>query len=96
MKKILDIGEYIIIFLFGYIIFNLMITLTQVILYGTWGLLIDFDITYLKNCKQLTIEYILLFIICLIINYSYNVYLVNKLNKSLDNFKERRIEENEK
>lgn len=90
MKKILNIGEYIIIFLFGYLIFNLMITFTQMILYGSFGLLIDFGITYLKNCKQLNIQYIFLFIICFFINYSYNVYLVNKLNKSLHRFKERR------
>lgn len=84
-------------FLFGYIIFNLIVTFAQMILYGTFGLLIDFDITYLKNCKQLSIEYVVLFVVCLSINYSYNVYLINKLNKSLDNFKEkRRNKRNEK
>lgn len=92
MKRILNIGEYIIIFLLGYIIFNFIITVTQVILYGMWGLILDVWSIYTKNCMQLSVIYISLFIICLGINYRYNIYLVNKLNKSLENFKERSVE----
>lgn len=91
MKKILDIGEYIAIFLFGYLIFNLVVTITQVILYGTFGLILDFNNTYINNCKELAIQYFIIFMLCLTINIIYNFFFIKKLNKSLENFKGRRI-----
>ena len=83
MKKIYDLGEYVFIFLFGYIIFNFVISITQVIVYGMWGLILDFNSIYINNLKELYITYIIIFIICTTINYMYNFYFINKLNKSL-------------
>lgn len=87
MKKILNLSEYIIIFIFRYLIFNFVITLIQVTIYNIFGLLLNFQITYIINFKQLYIVYSIIFIICLFINYIYNLYFIKKLNKSLEKYK---------
>ena len=88
MKKILNFSEYIFIFALGYLLFNFIITLAQIITYGALGLLLDFYQRYLLNFTQLYIVYFILFIICALINYIYNFCFVNKLNKSLKRYKE--------
>lgn len=91
LRKILDIGEYTVIFLFGYLIFNLVVTITQVMLYGIFGLILDFNNTYINNCQELSMQYFIIFTVCLIINFIYNFCFIKKLNKSLESFKGRRI-----
>ena len=95
LKKILDIGEYMVIFFIGYLIFNLVVTIVQVILYGIFGMILDFNTTYISNCKGLSIQYFIIFMLCLISNFIYNFCIIKKLNTSLKKFKEGRIE-NEK
>ena len=89
MKKVSELGQYISIFLFGYVIFNFVVSITQVIVYGMWGLILDFNGIYIYNLKEWYNVYIIIFIICTIINYIYNFYFINKLNKSLNIVKEK-------
>ena len=52
MKKVSELGQYISIFLFGYVIFNFVVSITQVIVYGMWGLILDFNGIYIYNLNQ--------------------------------------------
>ena len=91
MKKVLNLGEYILIFLLGYLIFVFLITVTQVIIYSVFGLLLNFCKIYMVNFQQFYIVYFIIFVICLIINIIYNFYFIKILNKSLEKVKGRRI-----
>jgi len=89
LKKLFDILEYVIIFFIGYLILNLIVTIVQIILYGNFGLILDFSHTYIYNFKNLILYYLLIFLFCFICNLMYNIYFIKKINKSLQKFKER-------
>ena len=51
MKKVLDLLEYIIIYILGGLILNFGVTIAQVITYNVLGLLLSFTTTFVSNLK---------------------------------------------
>lgn len=89
MKKVLDLLEYIIIYILGGIILNFGVTVAQVITYNVLGLLLSFTTTFVSNLKSMLVIYTAVYIFLVVINIMYNLYFVNKLNNSLKNYTRR-------
>lgn len=89
MKKVLDLLEYIIIYIFGGLILNFGVTVAQVITYNVLGLLLSFTTTFVSNLKSMLVIYTAVYIFLVVINIMYNLYFVNKLNNSLKNYTRR-------
>ena len=89
MKKVLDLLEYIIIYILGGLILNFGVTIAQVITYNVLGLLLSFTTTFVSNLKSMLVIYTAIYNFLVVINIMYNLYFVNKLNNSLKNYTRR-------
>ena len=74
-------------YIVGYIIFNILFSLTQIIIVYNLGMKESFMKIILNSFKSNLIVYTFLFIIVLLINLAYNIILTKKLNERLKNIK---------
>lgn len=74
-------------YIVGYIIFNILFSLTQMIIVYNLGMKENFMKIILNSFKSNLIVYTSLFIIVLLINLAYNIILTKKLNERLKNIK---------
>ena len=87
MKIVKSIIFYTSYYIVGYIIFNLLFSLTQMTIVYNLGMKESFMKIILNSFKSNLIVYTSLFIIVLLINLAYNIILTKKLNERLKNIK---------
>ena len=83
MKNLKNIFEYIVYYILGNIIFNLVLSLTELIFYRTLGAILDLYEIFITNMQNTIVIYTILYILVLIGNVIYNKKLINKLNITL-------------
>ena len=83
MKTIKIFIRIFIYYFIGNILFNLMLSITEVTITKYLSLHIGFIESYLKNTNYSFTFYNILFFMIIIVFYGINIYLVNELNKKL-------------
>lgn len=80
MKKIID---YILLYVFGNILFNLIFSLAEFVVSCIFSLHLNFFIILVKNFTNNFILYTVLYFIIVLSLYFVDLHLINELNKKL-------------
>lgn len=83
MKKMIMIFKLLLFYIIGNIVFNVVFSITEMIVANILSLQINFFDIYMKNVINNLILYSSLYFIIMITIYSINWYLVKELNKKL-------------
>ena len=88
MKKIINAIEIIVLYIVGYILFNIVFSTTEIII----AKILSFEMNFFQIFKINIFEnlklYSVIYIIIIFIYYGINIYLIKKLNKKLKRRKE--------
>ncbi len=74
----------------GYLIFNIALSLTEIIILYHFKVYKNILDIFVNNCIMNWLGYIFIYAILVIVFHFYNMHIVNKLNYSLEQMKERR------
>lgn len=84
MKRLLFLLRLCLYFLIGNIIFNVICTITEIIVVNNLGMSVEFVDIYIKNFIDNLFLYTIIYFAILILIYVYNTFSVKKLNKKLN------------
>lgn len=89
MKRILGFLKYVLYFVIGNIIFNLIFSATKTIVINEIGAHERFSDNLSSSFGDTVIIYSVVFLIILISNYIYNIYITKSLNEKLEDIRKR-------
>lgn len=78
-----DVFLYIFVYIFGNILFDFIISIVQLIFYRFQGAILDIYKLFIQNIYISIISTTILFITTLLIRFTYNKYLIKKLNSAI-------------
>lgn len=89
MKKVIACFKYFVYFIVGYAIFNFIYAITQKIALENLSIKANFISLFSESLGQNMYIYIILYLTIVGIMLIHNIYITKKLNKKLQNVKER-------
>lgn len=87
MKRVLGFLKYILYFIIGNVIFNLTFSVTKTIVINELGANEKFTELFIFSFKETNVIYSVVFLLILILNYIYNIYITKNLNEKLKNIR---------
>lgn len=87
MKKIKEVMKIILYFFIGNILFNLICSITQIVILNRLKIETNFYETYIETCSETTIFYTVVFILMLTSIYIHDYISVKRLNKRIKQIK---------
>lgn len=87
MRKVLGFLKYVLYFILGNIIFNLIFSATKTIVINELGANEKFTELFIFSFKETAVIYSVVFLLILILSYIYNIYITKNLNEKLKNIR---------
>lgn len=87
MKRIKEIAKIILYFFIGNILFNLICSVTQIVILNKLKVRTNFYETYIETCSETTIFYTVVFILMLTSIYIHDYISVKRLNRRIKQIK---------
>ena len=91
MKKLIVLFKLIMSYIIGNILFNLVFSITEIIIADIFALKLDFLGIYIKNTINNLTLYTSIFLIIIILTHTTNLYIVKKLNEKMKRYKKRTL-----